>query len=348
MTDLITRIEGCAGRITLNRPAALNAVTYAMCLEIERAIDGWRDDPDVALIVIDATGNRAFSAGGDIAQMYATGTAGDFAYGQRFWRDEYRMNAKLHEYPKPIISFLQGFTMGGGVGVGCHAQHRIAGETAQIAMPECGVGLVPDVGGSLLLANAPGRCGEYLALTTARMGPADAIHAGFADRFVPKARWAALKAELCKTGNWKRIADHAETPPDGALQAARADIDRCFAGERLGDIVRTLKTDASPFAKDALIRLARNAPLSMAAAVEMIHRLRGTSSIRRALELEYRFTHRAMQHGDFLEGIRAAIIDKDKTPHWRHSDPEKVPPVEVSNMLMPLGAEALDLQKELA
>jgi len=348
MSDLILRTEGCAGRITLNRPKALNAVTYAMCLDIERAIDLWRDDPEVALIVIDAAGERAFSAGGDIAEMYETGMAGDFAYGQKFWRDEYRMNAKLHEYPKPIVSFLQGFTMGGGVGVGCHAQHRIVGETAQVAMPECGIGLVPDVGGSLLLANAPGRIGEYLALTTARMGPADAIHAGFADRFVPEASWPALKAELCRTGNWKRIADHAATPPAGTLETLRPEIDAGFGGETLGDIVRALKARATPFAAETLARLRKNAPLSMACAVEMIHRLRGTTSIRRALELEYRFTHRAMQHGDFLEGIRAAIIDKDRAPKWRHPDPELVPAVEVSKMLMPLAAEALNLTEELA
>ncbi len=348
MSHLIVRTEGCAGRITLNRPAALNAVTHAMCLGIEAALQGWRDDVGVALVVIDAAGGRAFSAGGDIAEMYATGTKGDFAYGRRFWRDEYRTNARLHEYPKPVVSFLQGFTMGGGVGVGCHASHRIVGESAQVAMPECGIGLVPDVGGSLLLANAPGRCGEYLALTAHRMGPADAIHAGFADRFVPEARWEALKAELCATGNWKRIADAAETPPAGALAPAQADIDRCFGGEQLGDIIRALRADGTAFASAALERIGRHAPLSMACAVEMIHRLRGTTSIRRALELEYRFTHRAMEHGDFLEGIRAAIVDKDRCPRWRHADPERVPPIDVSRLLMPLGSEALNLEEELA
>lgn len=346
--DLVVRKAGCAGRITLNRPQALNAVTHEMCLEIERAIDAWRDDGEVALVIIDAEGERAFSAGGDIAEMYAAGTRGDYAYGRRFWRDEYRMNAKLHEYPKPIVSFLQGFTMGGGVGVGCHASHRIVGESAQVAMPECGIGLVPDVGGSLLLANAPGRCGEYLALTAHRMGPADAIHAGFADAFVPEARWEALKDELVDSGNWKRIADAAEAPPEGALEPARSEIDRLFVGASLGEIARALRTDDTPFASDALKRLSRNAPLSMGCAVEMIHRLRGTSSIRRALELEYRFTHRAMERGDFLEGIRAAIIDKDRNPKWRHPSPEAVPEADVAAMLAPLGAEALDLEEELA
>ena len=312
-----------------------------MCLGIEAAIDGWRTDEAVDLILIEAAGDRAFCAGGDIAEMYATGTAGDYSYGRKFWRDEYRLNAKLAEYPKPIVSFLQGFTMGGGVGVGCHASHRIVGESAQISMPECGIGLVPDVGGSLLLANAPGRIGEYLALTTARMGPADAILAGFADHFVPEADWDHLKAALSETGDIGRIRPH--SPPEGKLAALQSEIDANFGGERLGDIVRALRASGTDFAQDALRRLSPNAPLSMACAVEMIHRLRGSGTMHRALELEYRFTYRAMEKGDFLEGIRAAIIDKDKSPKWRHAHLEKVPPVEVSNMLRPLGPETLDL-----
>ena len=155
MPDINIRLTGHAGRITLTRPKALNAMTYEMCLAIERALDDWRDDPAVALVVIDAEGDRAFCSGGDIAELYETGTKGDYAYGRRFWADEYRLNAKIFDYPKPVVSFLQGFVMGGGVGIGCHGSHRIVGETSQIAMPECGIGLVPDVGGSLMLALAP-------------------------------------------------------------------------------------------------------------------------------------------------------------------------------------------------
>ncbi len=344
--DVVIRQEGCAGRITLNRPQALNAVTHAMCLEIEKALEAWRADDGITRIVIDAMGERAFSAGGDIAEMYATGMAGDYGYGRKFWRDEYRLNAKLFEYPKPIVSFLQGFTMGGGVGIGCHARHRIVGETAQVAMPECGIGLVPDVGGSLILAKAPGRTGEYLALTTTRLGPTDAIFAGFADLFVPEAGWEALKKALCASEDTSPISQAAMPPPDGALKTLQADIERCFAGERLGDIARALKADKTDFAAGAFKQIQRNAPLSMAAAVEMIHRLRGSGGIRQALEMEYRFTHRAMEHGDFLEGIRAAIIDKDRAPKWRHLGPEAVPSIDVSKMLMPLGAEALRFEEE--
>ena len=159
MSNVWIRIEGVAGRITLQRPDALNAMTYDMCRAIEAALDGWRDDPAVTLVIFDAEGERAFCAGGDIADLYATGRAGDFAYGQTFWADEYRLNHNIFTYPKPVVSFLQGFTMGGGVGIGCHGSHRIVGETSHIAMPECGIGLVPDVGGSLMLALAPGRVG---------------------------------------------------------------------------------------------------------------------------------------------------------------------------------------------
>ena len=169
MDDIWIRKEGRAGRITLSRSKALNALTYAMCRQIDAALIGWAGDPDVALVLIDAEGDRAFCAGGDIAEMYATGTAGDFDYGRRFWADEYRMNARLAEFPKPVASFLQGFTMGGGVGVGCHGSHRIVGESAQVAMPECGIGLVPDVGGSFILATAPGRLGDRLTATASEV-----------------------------------------------------------------------------------------------------------------------------------------------------------------------------------
>lgn len=344
MSDIHIRVTGRTGRITLQRPEALNAVTYAMCLEIDKALTAFAADDHVAMLVIDAEGDRAFSAGGDIAEMYATGTAGDFDYGRRFWRDEYRMNARLFAFPKPVASFLQGFTMGGGVGVGCHGSHRVVGDTSRIAMPEVGIGLVPDVGGSMILANAPGRLGEYLGTTATRMGAADAILAGFADYYIPEAAWPALISALEDTGDWTKIDAAAIEPPEGKLAALAPEIDRHFAGETLGDILRAL--DDSPFAAETRKTLNRNSPLSMAVAVEMIHRLRGSTDIRRALELEYRYTWRAMEQGDFLEGIRAAIIDKDRNPSWRHAAPEAVTSLDVARMLMPLGPDALTFPEE--
>lgn len=346
MTDIDIRTTGRAGRITLTRPQALNALSYDMCMAIDTTLRTWREDDAVDLVVLDAEGDRAFCAGGDIAELYETGTNGDFAYGQTFWRDEYRLNALIFEYPKPVVSFLQGFTMGGGVGIGCHGSHRIVGETSRISMPECGIGLVPDVGGSLMLALAPGRLGEYLATTGYRMGPADALLAGFADMYIPQATWPDLIAMLEASGNADLLTDHAETPPQGDLAAQQAQIDNLFDGETLNDILTNLRHSDTDFARDALKSIQRNAPISMACAVEILHRLRGVATtMRKALDLEYRFTFRAMEHGDFLEGIRAQIIDKDRNPQWQFAD-MAVPAVAVSKMLQPLGPDALSFKEE--
>lgn len=343
MSDSDIRVDGRAGRITLTRPAALNALTYDMVLAIEAALDAWRDDAGVALIVLDAAGDKAFCAGGDIAELYASGKAGDFAYGRRFWADEYRMNAKLAEYPKPIVSLMQGFTMGGGVGLGCHVGHRIVGASSRIAMPECGIGLVPDVGGSLLLARAPGRLGAYLGLTAARLEAGDAILAGFADHFLPEAAWPDLIATLCATGDVAAVARVSEKAPQGPLSDLMPQIDRLFAGGTLDAVIAALRADDSDFAADTLKAVMRNSPLAMACTLEMLARLGAPgTTIRDALDLEYRVTWRAMEQGDFLEGIRAAIIDKDRKPVWKHR-PDSLPAGAVSEMLEPLGKDALTL-----
>ncbi|WP_170606780.1 enoyl-CoA hydratase/isomerase family protein [Ruegeria arenilitoris] len=346
MPDIDIRTTGRAGRITLTRHKALNALSYDMCMAIDSALRNWREDDDVDLVILDAEGEKAFCAGGDIAELYETGTKEDFSFGQTFWRDEYRLNALIFEYPKPVISFLQGFTMGGGVGIGCHGSHRVVGESSQIAMPECSIGLVPDVGGSLMLALAPGRLGEYLGTTGYRMGPADAILVGFADYFIPQINWPDLIELLEASGRAEIIDDHAHTPPIGTLNYLQAEIDQCFDGETLSDILNNLRNIESEFSNKAMTALRRNSPLSVACTIEMLHRLRGTSlTIRKALELEYRFTFRAMEHGDILEGIRAQIIDKDRNPQWQFAD-MNVPAVAVSKMLQPLGSDALSFPEE--
>jgi len=346
MNDIDIRKMGCAGRITLQRPNALNAMTYDMCTEIEQTLIAWRNDDAVNLVVIDALGDRAFCAGGDITKLYDTGKAGDFEFGQTFWADEYRLNALIADYPKPYVALMQGFTMGGGVGISCHGSHRIVGESSQIAMPECGIGLVPDVGGSDILARAPGHVGKYLALTTQRMGPGDAIYVGFADSFIPQKYWTKVKQELESTGDIAILEPHYQKPPLGNLLSQLEIINRFFDTASLAKIATKLANDESEFAQKTLTAMRRNSPLSMACALGIIDHLRDESAgLHEALKWEYRFTARSMEFGDFIEGIRAAIIDKDRAPNWQHAL-TGVPLDAIELMLAPLGKSELRLQGE--
>lgn len=345
MNDINIRVEGRAGRITLTRPRALNALSHDMCRAIDTALHLWREEEHVALVIIDAEGDKAFCAGGDIAELYETGMRGDYDYGQSFWRDEYRLNALLATYAKPVVSFMQGFTMGGGVGIGCHGKHRVVEESSRIAMPECGIGLVPDVGGSYLLAHAPGHLGVYLGTTAARMNAADAIYAGFADHFIPRAEWGDLIEILQASGDVSHLRSHAHTPPLSALQSRQPEIDRLFAAPTLSGILDGLASDTGDFARNTHAAMQRNSGLAMACALEIIRYLQAESAdMYRALRMEYRYTHRAMQQGDFLEGIRAAIIDKDRDPKWKFSG-EPVPRAAIDRMLAPLGAEGLKFER---
>jgi enoyl-CoA hydratase/carnithine racemase len=277
----------------------------------------------VALVVVDAEGPRAFCAGGDIASIYAAGRRGDFAMARRFWAEEYRMNARIARYPKPYVALLHGFVMGGGVGIAGHGSHRIVGESVQVAMPECGIGLIPDVGGTQLLADAPGRLGEYLGLSGARMGPGDALLAGFADAFVPEAAWPELAA---------------------ALAAVRELVDDAFAARDLAAIAARL--EASDWGHGVRKALARQSPLSMACTLELVRAARRDPGIEKALRREYRFTWRSQTDGDLLEGIRAAVIDKDRRPVWRDTA-DSLRGEDVAAMLAPLGEHELGLPEHV-
>lgn len=329
MNDLHIRRDRNAGRITLTRPQALNALTHDMANAIHAALDEWQGDPAVRLVIIDAEGDRAFCAGGDIAAVYHGGRAGDHGIGQRFFSDEYRMNAAIRDYPKPIVAFMQGFVMGGGVGIGGHASHRVVGDSTQVAMPESGIGLIPDVGGTWLLAHAPGRIGEYLGLTGARMGAGDAIHARFADLYLPEAEWEAVKDRLADTGDVAEL--KGRTPPPTSL--ATRDLS-AYGGETVAEIIAALEAAGD---EDSLKPIRRNSPLSMAATLAMVRAARDDARMQDSLTREYRFTHRATESSDFIEGVRAQIIDKDRNPNW--SAPAD--PAAVAAMLAPLGPQDL-------
>ncbi len=336
MTDLIIRTEGRAGRITLDRPHALNALTHEMSLGIEAALDDWATDPAVEIVVIDAAGDKAFCAGGDVTSIYRAVAAGDPETPRRFWRDEYRMNARIARYAKPVVSVMQGFVMGGGVGVGCHAGHRVVGASTRIAMPEVGLGLVPDVGGSLLLARAPGRLGEYFGITAARMDPTAACLAGFADYHITEAQWPDLIARLCAEADPSILA-HEHVDP-GAPDLHRDEIDLHFAAPTLPQVLENLAADPSDWARETEAAIAKVSPLSAAIALQLIRAVREAGTIEAALEMEYRVTSRMVEGGDFIEGIRAQVIDKDRTPKWSHASPADVTEAEVAGWLAPLGS----------
>ncbi len=335
MTEISIRTEGRAGRITLTRAEALNALSHDMCREIEKALDEWRDDKDVALIIMDAEGDRAFCAGGDIGEVYRAAKEGRVDETAEFWSEEYRMNAKLAEYPKPIISLMQGFVMGGGVGIGCHGSHRVVEEKSQFAMPECGIGLVPDVGGSFLLAEAPGFLGDYLGLTGERMNAGDAIYCGFADYFVPRETWPALIDALCKTGEASLVAAMASAAPVSPLAHLQGEIDEVFNGAQFADVANMVEGSTSDALARARAAFAKNSPLSMRCTFELIRRVRTEPNIRFALEMEHRFTTRSVTTADIVEGVRAQIIDKDRNPQWKHKNWRDVSDDEVAVFYAP-------------
>ncbi|MCP1198276.1 3-hydroxyisobutyryl-CoA hydrolase [Notoacmeibacter sp. MSK16QG-6] len=337
MQKIFIREAGRTGRITLQRPKALNALTYEMAIAIEGALDRWEAEGSVDRIVIDAEGEKAFCAGGDLSELYRRGLSGDFAYGRQFWSDEYRLNAKIANAPVPYISVMDGITMGGGVGISAHGSHRIVTERSMIAMPECGIGLVPDVGGSLLLARAPGHLGEFLAMTGWRMNGADAIFAGFADLYCEASGVPALIGELESGADISILADRTIDPPDAPLKAQLSTIDRHFRHETALECLRSLEADSSDFAQKAAAMARKACPLSVACAFSMIRAARNFSTIEEALAQEYRFTYRSQSDGQFIEGVRALIIEKDRNPRWRPERLEDIDPVQVEQMLSPLG-----------
>jgi len=334
MSEIEIRKEGRAGILTLNRPEALNALTHQICLEAEAALRAWIDDPEVAVVILEGAGPRAFCSGGDVVQAAQAGRQGDYSLGRNFWRDEYRLNLLLAEYPKPIVSFLHGFVMGGGVGFGGLVSHRVVGESTQVAMPECGIGLIPDVGGTYLLSRVPGQAGLYLGLTAARMGPGDAIWAGFADHFIPEADWPAVKADLIASGT-VTLPQH--PAPESPLAAQSPEIDRLFSADTIPAIITALEAETSDLAASALKALRRNSPLSMASTLAMIRP--GPATLAEALRQEFRWTWRSMDMGDFIEGVRAQLIDKDRKPVWQHASAAEVTAEDVAAMLAPLGAD---------
>ena len=341
--DCLIRREGRAGRITLNRPEALNALTHAMVGQIAAALDGWRHDPAIAIVILDGAGGRALCAGGDVISLYDASTRGrspDAERAPNFWRDEYRLNATIKSFPKPYVAIMDGIVMGGGVGLSAHGRHRIVTDRTMVAMPETAIGLIPDVGGTWLLGHAQGRFGEYLGLTGARMDGADAIQAGFADIYMARADVSAFVAKLCAldAGPIDELIDAAADAPVPAskLAASRELIAKIFAADTVEDMHRLSLGSTDPLAQRMAADLASKSPKALTLALAAIRQARTLPSLEAALIVEYRLVDRLYRDGEFVEGIRALLIDKDKAPKWQPAKLADVSAALVASYLAPL------------
>jgi enoyl-CoA hydratase len=311
---VIARREAAAGTILMNRPRALNALDQGMIAGIAAALDGFRDDPALRLVVLEGAGGRAFCAGGDVRRMRDFALAGDAAAIEAFFAAEYAMNQAIADFPKPWVSLIDGVCMGGGIGVSVHGSHRVVTEHALLAMPETAIALFPDVGTSFVLPRLPGALGMYLALTGARLQGAEAVEAGLATHFVPRAALPALRAALLE-GDADAVARAAQPVPPGALTAQRAAIDRCFGQPSLAAIRAALDAEGSDWAAAQLATLARMSPTSLAVTFELLRR-GATLDLPACLAMELALTRQVTRHPDFAEGVRAVLVDKDNAPRW--------------------------------
>lgn len=345
--DLIVRREGAAGVIRLNRPKALNAMTLEMSIGIDAALDRFETDPDVAVIVLEGAGERGLCAGGDIRGLWESSREGG-DLGARFWRQEYVMNARIAKYPKPYVAFMDGLVMGGGVGLSGHASHRVVTDRTKLAMPEVGLGFFPDVGGTWLLSRSPGEIGTYFGLTGQTMNGPDAIHAKFADAVVPAAKWPELREALTKVGQGATAADvsklingFATGETAGPVTAKQAMIDALFGFDRMEDIVAALARDGSEFAQATLKTLNEKSPRGMVVTLKLLRLARTASNLEECLVREYRAALEVFRSDDFREGVRAAVIDKDRNPIWSPPRIEDVTPEMLAPYLAEIGADEL-------
>ncbi|MFN7008612.1 MAG: enoyl-CoA hydratase/isomerase family protein [Allorhizobium sp.] len=330
--EVLTGRTGALGLIALNRPRIINSLSLTMVRNIEAALDAFEADPTIAAVLVTGEGERGFCAGGDIRMLYESGRAGT-ADAPQFLREEYRLNGRIGRYPKPYVVIMDGITMGGGVGLSGHASHRIATDSTKLAMPETGIGFFPDVGATWLLSHAPGELGTYMGLTGEAIGPADAITAGFADCFVPAdaltalaEKLAALPATADAGAVSDRVAAFASEPPAGHFADNRALIDRCFAFDTVEEILAALDADESDFATKAKATMLTKSPISLKVTLALLRAGRTSPDLETCLAREFAATAQTLKTPDFYEGIRAAIIDKDRNPKWSPATLDEVGP----------------------
>ncbi|WP_344499312.1 enoyl-CoA hydratase/isomerase family protein [Streptomyces enissocaesilis] len=341
MTDdpVLLRTEGHAAYLTLNRPRAINALDHAMVNRIAGALTAWERDPEVATVVITGAGERGLCAGGDIRSIYEDARTGGGA-SAAFWRDEYRLNAYIARFPKPYVAIMDGIVMGGGVGVSAHGSVRVVTERSRVAMPETGIGFVPDVGGTWLLSRAPGLLGTHLALTGAAVGAGDALLCGLADHFVPAEHLPALLADLATHPAREVLSEYARHAPEAGLAAHRDWIDHCYAAETVEEIVDRLLARGEPAARETAGTILARSPVALKVTLAALRGAGELATLEQVLEQEYRVSCAALSSPDLVEGIRAQVIDKDRAPRWSPPALAEVTAEDVARFFAPLREEA--------
>ncbi len=340
--NVIARKDGRVGRVTLNRPRAINALDHAMVRRLDAVLADWAEDDEVAAVVITGAGERGLCAGGDIRFFHDDAKLGGAA-ARAFFRDEYRLNHRIARYPKPYVAVMDGLTLGGGVGVSAHGSVRIVTERSSVGMPETTIGFVPDVGGSWLLAHAPGELGTHLALTAALMTGADAIACGFADHYLSTDRLAAFTAALATVEPAHAVAEFAVPAPPSELAAQRGWIDHCYAPDTVEEILDRLRDAGLPEAKEAAEQIAAKSPTALKVTLAALRRARRLPSLEAALDQEFRVSWTGLDLAELIEGVRAQVIDKDRTPHWSPATLAAVDPATVDRHFTHLGENELGL-----
>jgi len=336
--DILFERRGRLGLVTLNRPKALNALSLDMVDRLDSRLADWAADDRVASVLIRGAGGKAFAAGGDIQRLHAAGTTPGDRYGETFFRHEYRLNRRIRRFPKPYVALIAGIAMGGGVGVSVHGSHRVAAEGTVFAMPETGIGFFPDVGGTFFLPRLPDRLGIWMALTGSRLNGADCLTVGLATHYVPADRHDAL-VEALSGANGRADVDavldrFAVHPGLAPIEDVQPLVERLFAGDSVPAIVAALVADGSEWAAKQLRAIGGKSPTALMVAFEQLRR-GAALDFEAALVMEYRISQACMVGHDFIEGIRALIIDKDNRPDWCPSRIEAVDPVEVARHFEP-------------
>lgn len=337
--ELIALVEGRGGRLRLNRPRPIHALTLDMCRRMSAALDRWSDDPGVELVLLDHAQGRGFCAGGDVRAAAESGK-GDGVYARSFFHDEYQMNHLMFTYSKPIVAVMDGITMGGGAGIADPARYRIATERTVYAMPETGIGLFPDVGGGWYLARLPGRVGVFLGLTGARLDGAECLALGIATHYVASETIEDLKAAIiARPGDVATILDQASvTPPPARILDNRERIDRLFAADRLEEILAALEADGGDWAVKERATLATKSPQAMKVTLRLIAEGRSKADFAEEMVQEYALASKICRRHDFIEGIRALLVDKDNQPRWDPPTAEAVSDRLVDELFAPLPA----------